>query len=129
MKTHTLRFIYNHDFDTLEMWLPQFSTASAKARYESGLYDSYFCSRLKGAPRAFDSLLIDAFSAAYEELLAEVKLKEPPVEQENYDVSELGLFHAQLSRILEEIYCRFVAKPERQQQADVSFKIGTAAAL
>jgi hypothetical protein len=116
MKTHTLRFIYNQDFDTLEMWLPQFSTASAKARYESGLYDSYFCSRLKGAARAFDSLLIDAFSAAYEQLLDEVKLKEPPIEQENYDVPELDLYHVQLSRILEELYCRFMAKKELSRQ-------------
>ena len=110
MRTHAIRFTYNGDFDTLEMWLPKFSTASAKARCESGLYDSYFCSRLKGAARAFDSLLIDAFSAAYEELLAEVKRKEPPIKQENYDVPELGLYQAQLSRILEEIYCRFVEK-------------------
>ena len=117
MKTHALRFTYNGDFDTLEMWLPKFSTASAMARYENGLYDSYFCSRLKGAARAFDSLLIDAFSAAYEELLDEVRLKEPPVEQENYDVPELKLYQAQLSRILEEIYCRFVEKkaPARQE--------------
>jgi hypothetical protein len=120
MKTHALRFIYNQDFDTLEVWLPQFSTASATARYESGLYDSYFCSRLKGAARAFDSLLIDAFSAAYEELLDEVKLKEPPLDQENYDVPELGLYRVQLSRILEEIHCRFVAKadlPKRKAEA------------
>lgn len=110
MNSHTLRFTYNEDFDTLEMWLPAFTKASSKARYEPGLYDSYFCSRLKGSPRAFDDMLIDAFSVAYANLLAEVKRKEPPVEQENYDVPELGLYQIQLSRILEEIYCRFVEK-------------------
>lgn len=66
--------------------------------------------------RAFDSLLIDAFSVAYRKLLDEVKRKEPPFEQENYDVPELGLYQAQLSRILEEIYCRFVAKKKMPQQ-------------
>jgi hypothetical protein len=45
------------------------------------------------------------------------KCKEPPIEQENYDVPELGLYQVQLSRILEEIYCRFVEKkaPSRQK--------------
>ncbi len=117
MKTHTLRFTYNEDFDTLEMWLPEFETDSIKAKYESGLYDSYFCSRRKNAKRAFDSLLVDAFSAAYLNLRDEVKLKEPPVEKENYNVPSLGLYQAQLSRILEEIYCQFVTKnklPEHQ---------------
>ena len=116
MKTHILRFIHSEDFDTLEMWLPEFSTASSKAKYESGLYDSYFCSRRKGAKRAFDGLLIDAFSAAYQDLLDEVKHKEPPVERENYDVPELGLYQTPLSRILEEIYCRFVTKQELSWQ-------------
>jgi hypothetical protein len=117
MKSHTLRFTYNNDFDTLEMWLPEFETNSIRAKYESGLYDSWFCSRLKGARRAFDSLLVDAFSAAYPKLLAEVKRKEPPAEKENYDVSELGLYQVQLSRILEEIYCRFVEKRTPVRQA------------
>jgi len=116
MKSHALRFTYNEDFDTLEMWLPEFETASIKARYEGGLYDSYFCSRRKSAKRAFDSLLVDAFSAAYLNLRDEVKRKEPPVELENYDVPELGLYQTQLSRILEEIHCRFVAKPELSWQ-------------
>jgi len=116
MKSHTLRFTYNEDFDTLEMWLPEFETDSTKARYESGLYDSYFCSRRKNAKRAFDSLLVDAFSAAYLNLRDEVKRKEPPIEQESYDVPELGLYQTQLSRILEEIYCRFVARKELSWQ-------------
>lgn len=110
MKSHALRFNYGKDFDILEIWLPGYDTDSIKAKYEPGLYDSYSCARLKDAPRAFDSLLVDAFSAAYPRLLAEVKHKEPPVEQENYDVPELGLYHVQLSRILKEIYCCFVEK-------------------
>ena len=62
-------------------------------------------------------MLIDAFSAVYSSLLAEVKRNEPSAEQENYDVPELGLYQVQLSRILEEIYCRFVEKkaPSRQK--------------
>jgi hypothetical protein len=116
MKSHTLRFNYSKDFDILEIWLPEFDTDSITAKYEPGLYDSYSCARLKGAPRAFDSLLVDAFSAAYPRLLAEVKHKEPPIEQENYDVPELGFYRVQLSKILEEIYCRFVAKKESSRQ-------------
>jgi hypothetical protein len=116
MKSHALRFNYSKDFDILEIWLPEFDRYSIKAKYEPGLYDSYSCARLKGAPRAFDSLLVDAFSAASSRLLAEVKRKEPPLEQENYDVPELDLYQAQLSRILEEIYCRFVAKKEPSRQ-------------
>lgn len=46
MEKHTISFSYNEDFDTLEMWLPEFETDSIKAKFESGLYDSYFCSRL-----------------------------------------------------------------------------------
>jgi hypothetical protein len=110
MKSHALRFNYSKDFDILEIWLPEFDKVSIKAKFEPGLYDSYSCARLKGTTRAFESLLIDAFSAAYANALAEVKRKEPPIEQENYDVPELDLYQVQLSRIIEEIYCRFVAK-------------------
>ncbi len=116
MKSHTVRFNYSKDFDILEIWLPEFDTDSIKAKYEPGLYGSYSCARFKGAPRAFDSLLVDAFSAAYLRLLAEVKRKEPPIEQENYDIPELGLYQVKLSRILEEIYCRFVEKKAPAQQ-------------
>ncbi len=61
--------------------------------------------------------MIDLFSVDYTKILAEVQRQEPPVEQENYDVPELGLYQVQLSRILEEIYCRFVKKqaPSRQE--------------
>ncbi|MDZ7302314.1 MAG: hypothetical protein ONB44_09240 [candidate division KSB1 bacterium] len=53
---------------------------------------------------------------AYPDIIAEVKRKEPPVAQENYDVPELGLYQVQLSRILGEIYRRFVTKEKVTQQ-------------
>jgi hypothetical protein len=112
MSSYTIKFIYNQDFDTLEMWIPEFDTDSIEAKYETGLYDSWFCSRLKGATHAFDSLLIDAFSAAYPRVLAEVKRKEPPIERESYDVPELDLYRVRLSKILETVYERFVAKKD-----------------
>ncbi len=94
--------------DFLEIWVPEFDLAPFP-KLEPGLYE-FDSTKLKGANRAFDSIMIDGFSKAYHTILAEVKRKEPPVEQENYDVPELGLSHVQLSRILEEIYCRFVEK-------------------
>jgi len=96
--------------DFLEIWISAFDSESF-AEFEPGRYD-FGSARLRGANRAFDSIMLDAFSAAYPRILAEVKRKEPPVEQENYDVPELGLYQTPLSRILEEIYCRFVAKQE-----------------
>jgi hypothetical protein len=102
--------------DFLEIWIPEFNTAPFP-ELESGLYRLVSCAKLKGAKRAFDSIMIDGFSKAYSDIIAEVKRKEPPIEQENYDVTELGLYQVQLSRILEEIYCRFVEKttPLRQK--------------
>jgi hypothetical protein len=102
--------------DFLEIWIPEFNTAPFP-ELESGLYRLVSCAKLKGAKRAFDSIMIDGFSKAYSDIIAEVKRKEPPIEQENYDVPELGLYQVQLSRILEEIYCRFVEKttPLRQK--------------
>ncbi len=108
--TYKLAFVYD-DHDFLEIWIPQFNTDPFPT-LESGRYELFSCARLKGAKRAFDSIMIDGFARAYPEIFAEVKRKEPPVEQENYDVPELGLYQAQLSRILEEIYCRLVIKKE-----------------
>jgi len=112
--TYTLTFVYD-DRDFLEIWIPQFNTEPFPT-LESGRYEMFSCAKLKGAKRAFDSIMIDGFEKAYPEIFAEVKRKEPPVEQENYDVPELGLYQTQLSRILEEIYCRFVAKQELSWQ-------------
>ncbi len=72
--------------------------------------------KLKGAKHAFDSIMIDDFSKAYSTIIIEVKRKEPPLEQENYDLPELGLYQVQLSRIMQEIYCRFVEKRTLSQQ-------------
>ena len=65
--------------------------------------------------------MIDAFSKCYHDVLEEVRRKEPALEKENYDVPDLGLFHVRLSRILEEVYRRFVlAKPgSRVETADL----------
>jgi hypothetical protein len=106
--TYQLKVNYD-DRDFLEIWIPEFDLAPFP-KLEPGLYEMFSSAKLKGAKRAFDSIMIDAFSASYTRILAEVKRKEPPVEQENYDAPELGLYQAQLSRILEEIYCRFVEK-------------------
>lgn len=115
--THQLRVVLD-ERDFLEIWIPAFDSDSFR-EFEPGRYD-FGSARLKGANRAFDSIMLDAFSAAYPRILAEVKRKEPPIEQENYDVPELGLYQTQLSRILEAIYCRFVAKKELpEHQAEV----------
>jgi hypothetical protein len=107
------------DHDFLEIWIPQFNTEPFPT-FESGRYELFSCAKLKGAKRAFDSIMIDGFAKAYPDILAEVKRKEPPVEQENYDVPELDLHQVQWSRILEEIYCRFVGRknlPAQQAEA------------
>jgi len=111
--THQIRIVLD-ERDFLEIWIPAFDSDSFP-EFEPGRYD-FGSARLKGANRAFDSIMLDAFSAAYPRILAEVKRKEPPIEQESYDVPELGLHQTQLSRILEEIYCRFVAKQELSWQ-------------
>jgi len=110
------------DHDFLEIWIPEFNS-DPFPKLESGRYRMFSCARLKGAKHSFDSIMIDGFAKAYSDSLDEVKRKEPPVEQENYDVPELGLYQTQLSRILEEIYCRFVAKQElpwQQTKADAA---------
>lgn len=107
--THQLKIALD-ERDFLEIWIPAYDSES-QAEFEPGRYE-FGSARVKGANRAFDSIMLDAFSAAYSRILAEVKRKEPPVEQENYDVPELGLYQTQLSRVLEEIYCRFVAAPK-----------------
>jgi hypothetical protein len=101
--------------DFLEIWIPEFNS-DPFPELEPGLYEMFSSAKLKGADYAFDSIMIDAFSTAYPRVLAEVKRKEPPIERENYDVPELGLYRVQLSRILEEIYCRFAAKKELSLQ-------------
>jgi hypothetical protein len=55
--------------------------------------------------------MVDSFSKAYSRVLAEVLAKEPAVELESYDAPELDLYSAPLSRILKEIYNRYIATP------------------
>lgn len=103
--TYELRVVYD-DHDTLEIWNPQSESEFGTPR-EEGLYTYFFSARVKRSNRAFDSLLIDAFSKAYPNALQEVKRKEPPVDKENYDAPELNLYQVSLSRILEEVYQKF----------------------
>ena len=118
--TMTRRLLFTHDErDFLKIWAVELESNSFPD-FRPGLYKMFSSAKLKGANHAFDSIMIDLFSVDYSKILAEVKRKEPPVEQENYDVPELGLYHVQLSRILEEIYCRFVAQtdlPKRKAEA------------
>jgi len=103
--TYELKVVYD-DRDTLEIWIPEFDSEFG-APGEEGRYSYFFCAREKGSNRAFDSLLIDAFSRAYPNALQEVKRKEPPVEKENYDAPDLNLYQVSLSHILEEVYQKF----------------------
>lgn len=73
------------------------------------ILDSFLdCAKVKGAKRAFDSLMVDDFSKCYSDIVAEVRRKQPTLEKESYNVPTLGLYQVQLSRVLEEIYKRFV---------------------
>ncbi|MGH7452449.1 MAG: hypothetical protein ACRENG_13970 [bacterium] len=113
--TRQLTFKYDeHDF--FQIWNVELNSQTSPD-FRSGLYKMFSSAKLKGTKRAFDSIMIDDFSKAYPYILDEVRCKEPPVGKENYDVPELGLYQVQLSRILEEIYCRFVEKkaPARQE--------------
>ena len=112
--TRQLTFDYD-ERDFLQIWNPELNS-NFDPNFESGPYAMFSSVRLKGAKHAFDSIMIDDFSKAYSTIIIEVKRKEPPVAQENYDVPELGLYQTQLSRILEEIHCRFVARPESSWQ-------------
>jgi hypothetical protein len=78
--THLLKYRYD-DRDFLEMWLPEFDSES-NFDLESGLYEYANTARLKGSNRAFDSIMVDAFSKAYSDIIDEVKRKEPPVESD-----------------------------------------------
>jgi len=105
--THHICFAYD-ERDFLEIWLPE-SEKHPIMKREAGLYKIGSCAKNPGAKRAFDSLMVDSFSKAYPRLLAEVLAKEPAVELESYDAPELDLYNALLSRILKEIYNRYIA--------------------
>jgi hypothetical protein len=93
--TYLLKFRYD-DRDFLEIWLPEFDSES-DYDLESGLYEYASAAKHKGSNRAFDSIMVDAFSKAYPDIIDEVKRKEPPVEKENYDVPGLNLYQVRLS--------------------------------
>jgi hypothetical protein len=115
--TYLLKFRYD-DRDFLEMWLPKFDSES-DFDLESGLYEYASAAKHKGSNRAFDSIMVDAFSKAYSDIIDEVKRKEPPVEKENYDVPGLNLYQVRLSEILENIYRNFVCSPKLHRQEEV----------
>jgi hypothetical protein len=115
--TYLLKFRYD-DRDFLEVWLPEFDSES-NYECESGLYEYASAARLKGSNRAFDSIMIDAFSKAYPDVIDEVKRKEPPIDRENYDVPSLNLYQASLSEILEQIYQKFVCTKRRPKKEEV----------
>ncbi len=112
--THSLKISYD-DRDFLEIWNPKFDFGPEVSRVVGLYHTPLNCAKVKGAKRAFDSLMVDAFSKRYQDILNEVRQKEPAPEKESYDVPELGLLHVRLSRILEEVYRRFVVvKPGTQ---------------
>ncbi len=115
--TYLLKFRYD-DRDFLEIWLPEFDSET-NFDLESGLYEYASAAKHKGSNRAFDSIMIDAFSKAYPDVIDEVKRKEPPVEKENYDVPSLNLCQVRLSEILENIYQNFVCKKKHPRPEEV----------
>jgi len=115
--TYLLKFRYD-DRDFLEIWLSEFDCAT-EFEFEDGLYEYANAARLKSSNRAFDSIMVDAFSKAYSDIIDEVKRKEPPVEKENYDVPGLNLYRVGLSEILENIYRNFVRPQKLHRQEEV----------
>jgi len=115
--TYLLKFRYD-DRDFLEVWLPEFDSDS-DFECESGLYECANSARLKGSQHAFDSIMVDAFSKAYSDIIDEVKRKEPSVEKENYNVPDLNFYQAQLSEILEYIYGNWVCSKSRRRQEEI----------
>jgi hypothetical protein len=116
--TYLLKFRYD-DRDFLEIWLPEFDSES-DYDLESGLYEYASAAKHKGSNRAFDSIMVDAFSKAYPDIIDEVKRKEPPVEKENYDVPGLNLYQVRLSEILENIYQNSVCTKKRPRREAVA---------
>jgi hypothetical protein len=65
--THTLKVSYD-DRDFLEIWNPKFDFGPKVSRV-AGLYNTPLnCAKAKGAKRAFDSLMSDAFSQCYQDV-------------------------------------------------------------
>ena len=102
-----LRVIYD-ERDNLEAWIPEFDS---KDRYdtEPGTYEMFCNARLEGTACAFDSLMIDAFSASYRRIMEEIKEKEDSI-LDRYNVPEFGLYDVPLGAVLEYVYRTYVLK-------------------
>jgi len=105
--TFELRVIYD-ERDNLEAWIPRFDV-SPEYDSEPGVYELFFNSRLQGASRSFDDLMILDFSASYNQVMQEVKGKEAFV-PDRYNVPEFGLYDVPLSTVLEYVYQTYVQK-------------------
>jgi len=90
------------DRDVLEIWIPEFDVVSARER-ESGPYEMFDNARFEGDNVAWDWLLILDFSAAYPDVIEEVRSKEGSI-SDRYDVPESGLYNVPLSEVLEYVY-------------------------
>ena len=94
--------------DFLEAWLPAYESEKPSTRFESGVYECFDdCARRRGAMRAFDSIMVDAFSRRYHEIIEEVRAKEPEV-SDRYDVPEFDLYDVPLGDVLEYVYQHLV---------------------
>ena len=102
-----LRVIYD-ERDNLEAWMPEFDSED---RYdtEPGPYEMFCNARLKGTACAFDSLMIDGFSASYRRVMEEIKEKESSI-PDRYNVPKFGLHDVPLSTVLEYVYQTYVLK-------------------
>jgi hypothetical protein len=114
---YLLRLIYD-DQDNLEAWLPEFDD---EKRYDTdpGPYDLFDNACLKGTAPVMDSLLILDFSAAYPNVIEEVRSKEDSV-SDRYDVPEFGLYNVPLSEILEYIYRTLVPDWRKERHEPVT---------
>ena len=98
---YLLRLDYD-ERDNLEAWLPEFDD---EKRYDTkpGPYGTFDNARLAGTAPVMDSLLILDFSAAYPDVIKEVRSKASSV-SDRYDVPEFGLHNVPLSEVLEYVY-------------------------
>lgn len=94
--------VHYDDRDALEAWIPEFDIVSARER-EPGPYEMFDNARFEGDGVAWDWLLILDFSAAYPDVIEEVRSKEGTI-SDRYDVPEFELYDVPLSEVLEYVY-------------------------
>ena len=104
---YLLKVVYD-ERDTLEAWIPELDVGPEHDR-EPGPYEMFSNARLKGGGSALDWLIVNSFSYAYSEIMAEVRSKEPSV-PDRYNVPEFGLYDVPLSTVLEHVYQTHVLK-------------------